>query len=245
VWTWFHKLSSPPHFYRLSGTMIPWFGWLAALLIIPSLYAGLVLAPADYQQGEGFRIIYVHVPAAMLSLFVYMFMATAAAIGMIWRMKLAHSVAVACAPIGASFTFLALATGSIWGKPMWGTWWAWDARLTAELILLFLYLGYMGLRAAIDDTNRADRASAILALVGVVNVPIVHYSVTWWNSLHQASTLLKKGGPSIPPDMAIPLYGMILGFMCFFGAVSLTRVKREVLVREQNSKWVKDMVASK
>jgi len=225
--------------------MIPWFGWLAALLIIPSLYAGLVLAPADYQQGEGFRIIYVHVPAAMLSLFVYMFMATAAAIGMIWRMKLAHSVAVACAPIGASFTFLALATGSIWGKPMWGTWWAWDARLTAELILLFLYLGYMGLRAAIDDTNRADRASAILALVGVVNVPIVHYSVTWWNSLHQASTLLKKGGPSIPPDMAIPLYGMILGFMCFFGAVSLTRVKREVLVREQNSKWVKDMVASK
>ena len=245
MWTWFHKLSSPPHFYRLSGTMIPWFGWLAALLIIPSLYAGLVLAPADYQQGEGFRIIYVHVPAAMLSLFVYMFMATAAAIGMIWRMKLAHSVAVACAPIGASFTFLALATGSIWGKPMWGTWWAWDARLTAELILLFLYLGYMGLRAAIDDTNRADRASAILALVGVVNVPIVHYSVTWWNSLHQASTLLKKGGPSIPPAMAIPLYGMILGFMCFFGAVSLTRVKREVLVREQNSKWVKDMVASK
>ena len=245
MWTWFHKLSSPPHFYRLSGTMIPWFGWLAALLIIPSLYAGLVLAPADYQQGEGFRIIYVHVPAAMLSLFVYMFMATAAAIGIIWRMKLAHAVAVACAPIGASFTFLALATGSIWGKPMWGTWWAWDARLTAELILLFLYLGYMGLRAAIDDTNRADRASAILALVGVVNVPIVHYSVTWWNSLHQASTLLKKGGPSIPPDMAIPLYGMILGFMCFFGAVSLTRVKREVLVREQNSKWVKDMVASK
>ena len=245
MWTWFHKLSSPPHFYRLSGTMIPWFGWLAALLIIPSLYGGLVLAPADYQQGEGFRIIYVHVPSAMLSLFVYTFMATAAAIGMIWRMKLAHAVAVACAPIGASFTFLALATGSIWGKPMWGTWWAWDARLTAELILLFLYLGYMGLRAAIDDTNRADRASAILALVGVVNVPIVHYSVTWWNSLHQGSTLLKKGGPSIPPDMAIPLYGMILGFMCFFGAVSLIRVKREVLVREQNSKWVKDMVASK
>ena len=245
MWTWFHKLSSPPHFYRLSGTMIPWFGWLAALLIIPSLYGGLVLAPADYQQGEGFRIIYVHVPSAMLSLFVYTFMATAAAIGMIWRMKLAHAVAVACAPIGASFTFLALATGSIWGKPMWGTWWAWDARLTAELILLFLYLGYMGLRAAIDDTNRADRASAILALVGVVNVPIVHYSVTWWNSLHQGSTLLKKGGPSIPPDMAIPLYGMILGFMCFFGAVSLIRVKREVLVREQNSKWVKDMVTGK
>lgn len=245
MWTWFHKLSSPPHFYRQSATLVPWFGWLAALLIIPSLYAGLVLAPADYQQGDGFRIIYVHVPSAMLSLFIYTFMASAAAIGMIWRMKLAHAVAVACAPIGASFTFLALATGSIWGKPMWGTWWAWDARLTAELILLFLYLGYMGLRAAIDDTNRADRASAILALVGVVNVPIVHYSVTWWNSLHQASTLLKKGGPSIPPDMAIPLYGMILGFMCFFGAVSLTRVKREVLVREQNSKWVKDMVASK
>lgn len=244
MWTWFHKLSSPPHFYRLSASLIPWFGWFAAALIIASLYGGLVMAPADYQQGDGFRIIYVHVPSAMLSLFIYTFMATAAAIGMIWRMKLAHAVAVACAPIGASITFLALATGSIWGKPMWGTWWAWDARLTSELILLFLYLGYMGLRAAIDDTNRADRASAILALVGVVNVPIVHYSVTWWNSLHQGSTLLKKGGPSIPPDMALPLFGMIIGFMCFFGAVALTRVKREVLVREQNSKWVKDMVTS-
>jgi heme exporter protein C len=245
VWTWFHKLASPPHFYRLSASLIPWFGWLAFALIVPSLYGGLVLAPADYQQGDGFRIIYVHVPAAMLSLFIYTFMATAAGIGMIWRMKLAHAVAVACAPIGASITFLALATGSIWGKPMWGTWWAWDARLTSELILLFLYLGYMGLRAAIDDTNRADRASAILALVGVVNVPIVHYSVTWWNSLHQGSTIMKSGGPSIPPDMAVPLYGMILGFMCYFGAVALTRVKREVLVRERNSKWVKDMVTSK
>jgi len=245
VWTWFHKLSSPPHFYRISNSMIPWFGWLAALLIIPSLYGGLALAPADYQQGDGFRIIYVHVPSGILSLCIYMFMATAAGIGMIWRIKLAHAVAVASAPIGASFTFLALATGSIWGKPMWGTWWAWDARLTSELILLFLYFGYMALRAAIDDTNRADRASAILALVGVVNVPIVHYSVTWWNSLHQPSTLMKQGGPSIPPDMALPLYGMILGFMCFFGAVSLIRVKREVLIRERNSKWLKEMVTSK
>ncbi len=239
-WTWFHKLASPPHFYRLTGKLMPWFGWSAALLILGSAYGGLVLAPADYQQGDGFRIIYVHVPSAWMSLFIYVNMAIAAGVGLIWRIKLAHAVAAGCAPIGASFTFLALATGSIWGKPMWGTWWVWDARLTSELILLFLYFGYMALRGAMDDTPRADRASAVLALVGVVNIPIIHYSVLWWNTLHQPATISKIGVPSIDTGMLIPLLTMSLGFMLYFGAVLLLRARSEVLERERNAKWLKE-----
>ena len=160
-----------------------------------AVYGGLVLAPPDYQQKDAFRIIYVHAPSGVMSLMVYVVMAVAAAVGVIWRIKLAHAVAAACAPIGASFTALTLATGSICGKPMWGTWWEWDPRLTSELIQLFLYLGYMALRASFDDTQRADRASAILAIVGVVNVPIVKYSVVWWNSLHQAPHHLEDRQP--------------------------------------------------
>ncbi|WP_405220421.1 heme ABC transporter permease [Lentisalinibacter sediminis] len=240
MWTWFHKLGSPPHFYRIAGKLAPWFGVLAAIALIAGTFKGLVLAPADYQQGDGFRIIYVHVPSAYLSLMAYVVMATGAAIGLIWRMKLAHAVAAACAPIGASFTFLALATGSIWGRPMWGTWWEWgDARLTSELILLFLYLGYMALRASIDDTNKADRASAVLAIVGVINVPIIHYSVEWWSSLHQGATLAKFDQPSITGNMLTPLLIMIIGFTLFFAAVLLTRARAEVLERERHSRWVK------
>lgn len=240
MWTWFHKLGSPPHFYRIAGRLAPWLGGLAAIAIAVGTFKGLVLAPADYQQGDGFRIIYVHVPSAYLSLMAYVLMASAAAIGLIWRMKLAHAVAAACAPIGASFTFLALATGSIWGRPMWGTWWEWgDARLTSELILLFLYLGYMALRASIDDTSRADRASAVLAIVGVINVPIIHYSVEWWSSLHQGATLAKFDQPSITGNMLTPLLIMIIGFTLFFAAVLLTRARGEVLERERHSRWVK------
>ncbi|HKL63278.1 MAG TPA: heme ABC transporter permease [Woeseiaceae bacterium] len=240
MWTWFHKLGSPPHFYRIAGKLAPWLGGLAAIALVVGTFKGLVLAPADYQQGDGFRIIYVHVPSAYLSLMAYVVMATGAAIGLIWRMKLAHAVAAACAPIGASFTFLALATGSIWGRPMWGTWWEWgDARLTSELILLFLYLGYMALRASIDDTNKADRASGVLAVVGVINVPIIHYSVEWWSSLHQGATLAKFDQPSITGDMLTPLLINIIGFTLFFGAVLLIRARGEVLERERHSRWVK------
>ncbi|KPK53212.1 MAG: heme ABC transporter permease, partial [Gammaproteobacteria bacterium SG8_31] len=203
---------------------------------------GLYLAPADYQQLDGFRIIYVHVPSASLSLFVYVNMAIAAAVGLVWRIKLAHAVAAACAPIGASFTFLALATGSIWAKPMWGTWWVWDARLTSELVLLFLYFGYMALRAAIDDENRADRASALLAIIGVVNIPIIKYSVEWWNTLHQPATISKLGKPSMDFDMLVWLLVMLAGFICFFAAVLLTRVRAEVLVRSRGQKWLKQAV---
>ncbi len=239
--TFFHKLASPPHFYRLAGSLTPWVGWAALAFILYGLYGGLVLAPPDYQQKDAFRIIYVHVPSAYMSLFIYVTMAAAAAVGLIWRIKLAHAVAASCAPLGASFTFLALATGSIWGKPMWGAWWAWDARLTSELILLFLYVGYIVLRSAIDDVRQADRASAVLAIVGVVNVPIIHFSVEWWQSLHQGPTISKFGAPSITTDMLTPLLVMIVGYTLYFAAVLFVRLRSEILVRERNAQWVREL----
>ncbi len=244
MWTFFHKLASPPHFYDLAAKFIPWLASAGVLLCAWGVYAGLFLAPPDYQQGDAFRIIYVHVPAAYLSLMAYSIMAVAAGIGLIWRMKLAHAVAAGAAPLGAWFTFLALATGSIWGRPMWGTWWEWgDPRLTSELILLFLYLGYMALRAAIDDGAKADRASAVLALVGAVNVPIIHFSVEWWSSLHQGPTLIREGGPAIEANMLYPLLAMIFGFTFLFGALLLMRVRTEVLFRERRAKWVQRLAA--
>lgn len=241
MWKWFHQLASPPHYYRMAGAIIPWTGWPALLLIIIGAVGGLYLAPPDYQQGDAFRIIYVHVPSAWLSMFGYVVMATAAAIGLIWRMKLAHVAANAVAPLGASFTALALATGSIWGRPMWGTWWVWDARLTSELILLFLYFGYMALNRAFEDRKQGDRASAVLALVGVVNVPIIHYSVEWWNTLHQPATITKFGKPSITVDMLWPLLVMFLGFTLLFITVALQRARAETLERERRSAWVKEL----
>ncbi len=241
--TFFHKMASPPHFYELSEKMIPWFLLPAVILIGYGTYAGLFVAPPDVRQGDGFRIIYVHVPSAYLSLMAYSTMAISAGIGLIWRMKLAHSVAAAAAPIGAWFTFLALATGAIWGKPMWGTYWEWtDPRMMSELVLLFLYFGYMALRAAIDDVTKADKASAVLALVGAVNIPIIHYSVEWWSSLHQGQTILADGGPAMGWDMLYPLFAMILGFSLAFGAMLLRRVRTEVLYRERHKRWVKDRV---
>jgi heme exporter protein C len=243
-WTWFHRLASPPYVYALARRLTPWFGWLAGLLMLAGLYGGLVAAPADYQQGEGFRIIYVHAPTAWMSLMVYTTMAVAAAVGLIWRMKVAHAVAASCAPIGASFTFAALATGSLYGAPMWGTWWQWDPRLTSELILLFLYLGYMGLRSGIEDPQRADRASAVLAVVGIVNVPIIHYSVTWWNSLHQAPTVMRFGKPTMPPSMLAPLLIMLLAFTLFFVALLLVRLRAEILNRERTASWIPEVLNS-
>ena len=223
--------------------MIPWFMLPALLLIAYGTYAGLFIAPMDYQQGDAFRIIYVHVPSAYLSVMAYMIMAISGGIGLIWRMKLAHAVAASAAPLGAWFTFLALATGSIWGRPMWGTWWEWaDPRMMSELILLFFYLGYMALRSAIDDTAKADKASAVLALVGVINVVIVHYSVEWWSSLHQGQTIMAEGGPAMDPEMLYPLLAMILGFTLLFGSLLLRRTRTEVLYRERRTRWVKEMI---
>ena len=242
-WTWFHRFASPPHIYRVAGTLTPWVAWPAGLLIVSALYAGLFLAPPDYQQGEGFRMIYVHAPSAWLSVMIYGVMATAAAVGLIWRMKVAHAAAASCAAIGASFTFVSLGTGMLWGKPMWGTYWVWDPRLTAQLVLLFLYLGYMALRSGIDDLGRADRASAVLAIIGVVNLPIIRYSVEWWNSIHQAPSVMKMERPSMPFDMLAPLLMMLLGFTLLFAALLLVRMRAEVLRRERGASWVKEVVS--
>src|ERR1700734_470778 len=243
AWTWFHRLGSPPYIYGLAARLTPWFGWPAALLILGGLYGGLVLSPPDYQQGDGFRILYVHAPSAWMSLMVYTTMAVSAAVGLIWRMKVARAVAASCAPIGASFTVAALVTGSLWGRPMWGTYWEWDPRLTSELILLFLYLGYMALRSAIDDVQRADRASALLAVVGVVNVPIIHYSVLWWNSLHQAPSVMKFGRPTMPAAMLVPLLIMLAGFTLLFVYLLLVRLRGEILRRERSAHWIREALA--
>ncbi|MDX1513665.1 MAG: heme ABC transporter permease [Gammaproteobacteria bacterium] len=243
MWTFLHRLGSPPHFYELAGRLTPWFGWTCAGLIVAGLYGGLVLAPPDYQQGESYRIIFIHVPSAWMSLFVYVVMAGAAAVGLIWRMKIAEVVVISSAPVGASFTFVALVSGSLWGKPMWGTYWVWDARLTSELILLFLYLGVIGLHAAIEDSRTAGRAVSVLAIVGVVNVPIIHYSVEWWNTLHQGPTVTRLGAPAIHMSMLAPLLVMALAFKLYYVSVMLVRARSEVLERERNSAWVRELLA--
>jgi heme exporter protein C len=241
-WTWFHKFGSPPHVYRLAGRLTPWFAWPAAIAILIGLYGGLVLAPPDYQQGDGFRIIYVHAPSAWLSVMIYTTMASAAFVGLVWRMKVAHAVAASCAGIGAWFTVVSLITGMLWGKPMWGTYWVWDPRLTAQLILLFLFFGYMALRAAVDDPSRADRASALLAVVGIVNVPIIRFSVDWWNSIHQAPSVMKLGRPTMPVDMLVPLLLMLFGFTLYFAAVLMIRLRAEILRRERQASWLREVL---
>ena len=225
------RLASPNAFYHLTGKALPWLGAATAVLFAVGIPWGLAFAPPDYQQGEGFRIIYVHVPAAALSMGVYVAMAIAGGIGLIWRIRVAAMVARSCAPVGAAFTFLALVTGSLWGKPMWGAWWVWDARLTSELILLFLYLGFIALQEAIEDRDAADRASALLALVGLVNIPIIHYSVEWWHTLHQGSTILRLGKPAIASAMLWPLLVMLAAFALLAITVVLLGARNEVLER--------------
>ena len=241
-WTWFHRLASPPYFYRLADRLAPWFGWLALVCIGIGLYGGLWYAPPDYQQGDGFRIIYIHVPSAYLSMMGYTVMAVSAGIGLVWRMKMAHATAAAVAPLGASFTFLALVTGSLWGKPMWGAYWAWDARLTSELILLFQYFGFIALSRAFEDPRSGEKAAAVLALVGLVDVPIIHYSVVWWNSLHQGSTVFVGSGSDIATSMLVPLLAMIAGFTAFFAACLLKRIQLEILERESGATWVQEVL---
>ncbi len=242
MFLWFHKLGSPPHFYRIAGNWLPWLGTIFLLLLVAGLYGGLILAPPDYQQGESYRIIFIHVPSAWMSLFIYIVMAACGVVILVWRMKIAEIVLISSAPIGASFTFLALATGSLWGKPMWGTWWVWDARLTSELILLFLYLGVIGLYGAIEDKRIAARAVAILAIVGMVNIPIIHYSVEWWNSLHQGPTVTKFDKPSIHWSMLIPLLLMALAFQVYYVLALFQNCRAELLQRERNSKWVEELI---
>jgi heme exporter protein C len=244
-WAWFHRFGSPPWFYRFAGRWAPWFLGISVAMLLVGLYGGLVMSPADYLQSDVFRIIYVHVPSSYLALLTYTTMALAAAVGLIWRIKVCHAIAVACAPAGAGFTVVSLATGSIWGIPTWGTWWTWDPRLVSQLFVLFFFLGYIALRGAIEDRDRADRASAVLAIVGVVNVPIVHYSVDWWRSLHQGPTLMREGGPSIDSSMLWPLLLMIGAYTIYFIAILLMRAQAEVMRRERGGAWLRDELARK
>jgi len=239
---WFFQLGSPRWFYDISSKLLPIFAVAAALLLLVGVVWGLAFAPQDYQQGNSFRIIYIHVPAAILAQSCYMLMAVAGAINLIWKMKVADMVAKSCAPLGASIAVLALATGAIWGKPTWGTWWVWDARLTAMLILLFLYVGVYSLHHAIENEVNAGKAGAVLSLVGLVNIPIIKYSVEWWNTLHQSSTFKVTERPAMPAEMWIPLLIMVVGFYCFFAVSLMLRTRAEILEREKRSGWVRDLV---
>jgi len=241
AFVWFHKLGSPKYFYRLARRLTPWFGGVTVLLLVVGLYWGLVVAPPDYQQGESYRIIFVHVPAAWMSMFIWMFMAVSGVLVLVWRMKVAAALMRAAAPLGASFTLLALVTGSLWGKPMWGTFWVWDARLTSELVLLFLYLGFIALQSAIEERDAAGRAGGVLALVGVVNIPIIHYSVQWWNTLHQGPTITKLDAPSITLSMLLPLLVMAIAFMTHFATAVLKAARCDILAAESRSNWVREI----
>lgn len=232
MWAWLHKSGSPERFYRLCDLLLPYVAVVCAALFIYGCYGALVGAPPDYQQGEGYRIIFVHVPAAWMSMFIYTFMAVLAFTGTVWRFKLARILTIAAAPIGASFTFLALLTGSIWGKPMWGAWWVWDARLTSELLLLFLYLGFIALQSSIPDPRAAWRIGAIVLMVGVINIPVIHFSVEWWNTLHQPATITKIGAPSIHASMLYPLLAMALAYKLLFALVLMLRAQIELLKTE-------------
>ncbi len=231
-----HRFANPGRFLRLSNIVLPWIAAMAAGLIAVGLYLALFVSPADYQQGDSVRIMYVHVPSAWMAMFIYTVIAAASASSLIWRHPLADLVAKASSPIGACFTFLALATGSLWGKPMWGAWWVWDARLTSVLVLFFLYLGHMALMGAFDNPTRGARAAAILALVGFVNVPIIKFSVEWWSTLHQPSSVLRLDGPSIHPSMLWPLLAMGLGFKLYYLALMLVRVKSELIAARVNAR---------
>jgi heme exporter protein C len=236
---WF-KYSAPSTFYGLAGKLIPWFAIPAFVLCLVSLYVGFVVAPVDATQGEYYRIIFIHVPASMLSMFIYLVMAVYAALGLIFNTRLSAMMASSLAPTGALFAVIALWTGALWGKPTWGTWWVWDARLTSELILLFLYIGFISLHASIDDPRRADRAAALLAIVGSVNVPIIYFSVKWWNTLHQPPTI-KLSGITMATTMQQAMFIMLAALWLYAAAMTLMRVRSIILERERNTQWVAEL----
>ncbi|MCW4149967.1 heme ABC transporter permease [Vreelandella janggokensis] len=242
MWGLIHKLGSPKWFYYRSAALQPWcWGVAAALLLVGSVW-GLVFAPADYQQGNSFRIIYVHVPAAFLAQSVFVAMAVSGLVFMVWKIKIADMAATAMAPLGAAMTFVALFSGAVWGVPTWGTWWIWDARLTSMLILLFLYIGVIALRGAFSRRDSGARAASVLAMVGVINIPIIKYSVDWWYTLHQPASFTLTSRPAMPMEMWLPLLMMVLGFYGFFIALTLTRTRSEILRREANTRWVRALL---
>jgi heme exporter protein C len=233
----FHRFASPPEFYRLAGRLIPWFGLVAAALAAFALYLGFFVAPTDFQQGEVYRIIFIHVPAAWMAMFIYAVMAFWAGLGIAFNTRMSSMWACAMAPTGALMALLALCTGALWGRPAWGTYWAWDARMTSTLILLFLYVGFMALHGAIDDPRRADRAAGVLALVGVVNLPIIYFSVQWWNSLHQGASISLTRAPSMAATMLEAMFVMMLAFWMYSIAASLARARAILLEREKRTTW--------
>ncbi|WP_371374315.1 heme ABC transporter permease [Thalassotalea aquiviva] len=239
MWKWLHPYANPEVSYHFSNKLTPWFTLLAATLLSIGIVWALAFVPADYQQGDSFRIFYLHVPAAMLSMGIYVSIAILAFTSLVWQFKLANASAAALAPIGAIFTAIALFTGAAWGKPMWGTWWIWDARLTSELILLFLYLGIIALDNAFEDKILAGKAASILAIVGVINIPIIHYSVEWWNTLHQGATVSKFDKPSMSAEMLWPFLVCLLGFSFLVGAIACKRFCNEVLTRNSMRPWVR------
>tara|TARA_B100000929_G_scaffold161585_1_gene127792 strand:- start:1211 stop:1975 length:765 start_codon:yes stop_codon:yes gene_type:complete len=243
MWRWLHPYAKPEATYRLVDKLLPWFAGLTVVSLLVGMVWGLAFAPSDYQQGDSYRIIYIHVPAAIFSMGAYFGMAICGAIALIWQIKTAEWALPAIAPVGAAMTAIALFTGAIWGKPMWGTWWVWDARLTSELILLFLYVGVMALYAAFDDARAGAKAASILAIVGVVNLPIIHYSVEWWNTLHQGATITKLERPSIATSMLWPLLISLLGFMLLTATLVLMRYKNQLLKHELNRPWAQAELA--
>ena len=242
MWKWLHPYANPETTYHFSGKLIPWFTVTSAILLIVGMSIGLAFSPADYQQGESVRIFYLHVPSAMLSMGIYLGMAIAALSALVWQLKLAEASIAALAPIGAVFTAIALFTGAAWGKPMWGTWWIWDARLTSELILLFLYLGVIALQNAFEDKALGGKAASVLALVGVVNLPIIHYSVEWWNTLHQGATISKFEKPSMSTDMLIPFVISFFGFAFLVARLFCIRFRAEIIARNSMRPWVKTLI---
>ncbi len=235
------KFSSPATFYPLAGKIARVSTWIAVLLLAIGLYMSFFVAPTDYKQGEGYRIIFIHVPSAWMSMFIYLVMAFWAGVGLVFNTRLSSMMAQALAPTGAIMTFIALWTGAFWGKPMWGAWWVWDARLTSELILFFLYIGFIALQGAIDDNRRADRAGAVLLLVGVVNIPIIYFSVKWWNTLHQGASVSIKNGSSMSTIMLQTMLLMTFAFWAYSIAVSMYRVRSIILEREKDARWVSEL----
>jgi heme exporter protein C len=241
LYLFFHKTGSPPWFYKFSGYLIPWLwaGFIALTVI--GLYLGLVVAPADYQQGESVRIMYIHVPAAWMSMMIYGLMALWGFIALVWRIRIMEVLIISSAPIGAAFTIIALITGSLWGRPTWGTYWVWDARLTSELVLLFLYFGVIALYNSFDEPRKAARAASLMAIVGAINLPIIHFSVLWWNTLHQGSSIGTSGN-SIHPSMLWPLLYMAIAFKFYYGANLLSRARLQLLKQDHRKRWVQDLL---
>ncbi len=243
MWSFIHKLGSPRWFYQMTTPWLPYLALAAGLLLLTGSVWGLAFAPPDFRQGNSYRIIFVHVPAAFVSLAGYYLMASAGAVSLIWKIKVSDMVLKSCAGIGAAMTFIALVTGAIWGKPTWGTWWVWDARITSMLVLLFLYLGVVALYQAFEDRDVAARACAVLSLVGTVNIPIIYKSVDWWFSLHQPASIKFSGAPSMHPDMWKPLFVMIAGFYCLYALAVVLSLRSEILEREEKARWVEELAS--